>query len=630
MDRRRRLVLSSLALLVLAVAGPAAAGVLDALERLGTGDTAGQREFLPPDEAFRLTESLGADGALRLDFAIEPGYYLYRDRFRFTPLGDDVAFGAAELPPSESKDDPEFGRVEVYKHDITVRLPIAEAAADAALIEAEVRYQGCAEDGICYPPITRTVAVAPPAFTPARAAGGATSRAAAPLAVAAEAGAGAAGASPPLSASDRIARELSERSLWATLLTFLGLGLLLALTPCVFPMVPILSGIIVGQRQPVSTARALALSAVYVVAMAATYALAGVAAGLAGQNLQAAFQQPAVIVAFALVFVALALSMFGFYELQLPAALQARLDGLSRRQRSGSLVGVAVMGVLSAIIVGPCVAPPLAGALAYIGTTGSATTGGLALFALGLGMGLPLLAVGASAGALLPRAGAWMKRVKQVFGVVFLGVAVWFLERVLPAPLVLVLWAALALGSAVALGALARTERAAPARTHLAQALGLMLLIYGGVLVVGAAAGAVDPLAPLAPLAGGARPQAAMPAFRAVKSAEELAAAVDAAAAAGRAVMLDVYADWCIECKHLERETFAAPTVSRRLAGLTLLRADVTANDARDQALLARHELFGPPAVLFFRDGAELRGKRLVGFVDADTFHDHLDGLAPP
>lgn len=643
MDRRRRLVLSSLALLVLCVAGPAGAGVLDALERLGGADAAGQREFLPPDEAFRLTESLDADGALRLDFAIEPGYYLYRDRFRFTPRGDDVALGAAELPPSEPKDDPEFGRVEVYKHDITVRLPILEAAADAALIEAEVRYQGCAEDGICYPPITKTVAVAPPAFTPARGAPGRTAgntpgntpgitsgSAAEPAMPSLDAAAPAPGGVAVLSASDRIARDLGERSLWATLLTFLGLGLLLALTPCVFPMVPILSGIIVGQRQPVSTPRALALSAVYVLAMAATYALAGVAAGLAGQNLQAAFQQPAVIVAFAAVFVALALSMFGFYELQLPSALQARLDGLSRRQKSGSLVGVAVMGVLSAVIVGPCVAPPLAGALAYIGTTGSATTGGLALFALGLGMGAPLLAVGASAGALLPRAGAWMKRVKQVFGVVFLGVAIWFLERVLPGPLVLVLWAALALGSAVALGALARTERAAPARTHLAQALGLLLLLYGGVLVVGAAAGAVDPLAPLAPLAGGTRPAAAMPAFRAVKSAEELTAAVDAAAAEGRAVMLDVYADWCIECKHLERETFAAPTVSRRLAGLTLLRADVTANDARDQALLARHELFGPPAVLFFRDGAELRDKRLVGFVDADTFHDHLDGLAPP
>ncbi|MEQ8663888.1 MAG: protein-disulfide reductase DsbD, partial [Gammaproteobacteria bacterium] len=457
----------------------------------------------------------------------------------------------AELPPSESKDDPEFGRVEVYKHDITVRLPLAEAPPQAGFVEAEVRYQGCAEDGICYPPITRTVGFTPPAAAPpallAPTPGPATPSPATPGPAAGSAPGGlapAAATAPALSASDRIARELGERSLATTVLTFLGLGLLLALTPCVFPMVPILSGIIVGQRQPVSTPRALVLSAVYVVAMAATYALAGVAAGLAGQNLQAAFQHPAVIVAFALVFVALALSMFGYYELQLPAALQSRLDRLSRGQRSGSLTGVAVMGVLSAVIVGPCVAPPLAGALAYIGTTGSATVGGLALFALGLGMGLPLLAVGASAGALLPRAGAWMKRVKQVFGVIFLGVAIWFLERILPGPLVLVLWAALALGSAVALVALARTERAAHAATHLAQALGLLLLISGGVLVVGAAAGAVDPLAPLAPLAGGPRADAAPPAFQPVRSTAELAAAVDAAAAAGRAVMLDVYADW--------------------------------------------------------------------------------------
>ncbi|MEQ8494086.1 MAG: protein-disulfide reductase DsbD, partial [Gammaproteobacteria bacterium] len=599
MGPRRRLRLSqALAWLALTLALPAPAGVLDALGRLGAGDGAGQREFLPPDEAFRLTESVGADGALELDFDIAPGYYLYRDRFRFTPVTAGVAFGAAELPPSEPKDDPEFGRVEVYKHDMTARLPLAEAPPAAGLIEAEVRYQGCAEDGICYPPITKTVAFVPP--TRDAGAGSAPPAGAVPPAVPpgiTPAPPPSATSAPPaaLSASDRIARELGERSLAATLLTFLGLGLLLALTPCVFPMVPILSGIIVGQRQPVSTPRALALSSVYVLAMAATYALAGVAAGLAGQNLQAAFQHPAVIVAFALVFVALALSMFGFYELQLPSALQARLDRVSRRQQSGSLTGVAVMGVLSAIIVGPCVAPPLAGALAYIGTTGSATTGGLALFALGLGMGLPLIAVGASAGALLPRAGAWMKRVKQVFGVIFLGVAIWFLERVLPGPVVLVLWAALALGSAVALGALARTERSAHAATHLAQALGLLLLVYGGVLVVGAAAGAVDPLAPLAPLAGTARDAAAPPPFRPVKSAAELAAAVDAAAADGRAVMLDVYADWCIECKHLERETFAAPSVSRRLAGLTLLRVDVTANDAVDQALLAQHGLFGPP-----------------------------------
>lgn len=619
MGRRQRLgLIAALAAGCALAAGPAVGGVLDQLERLGGASSS--REFLPPDEAFRLTDGVDAAGNLVLAFDIEPGYYLYRERFAFTTSDATAVLGEPRLPPSETKDDPEFGRVEVYKHDMRVAVPVREAPPGAA-VEVAVRYQGCAEDGICYPPITKTVAWQPPAAAAVDGAVAAANGAAATPAL---------GAAGGLSTTDRIARELGERSLTMTLATFLGLGLLLALTPCVFPMVPILSGIIVGQRQPVSTPRALGLSAVYVVAMAATYAVAGVAAGLLGQNLQAAFQHPAVIAAFAALFVALALSMFGFYELQLPASLQSRLDGLSRNQKSGSLAGVAVMGVLSAIIVGPCVAPPLAGALAYIGTTGSAATGGAALFALGLGMGLPLLAVGASAGALLPRAGAWMKRVKQVFGVVFLGVAVWFLERILPAQLTLLLWAALLLGSAVALGALTRTDRHAGAGPRLAQALGLACLLWGGALVVGAAAGADDPLRPLAPFAGGVRgglADAARPAFRPVRRVAEIEQAVRGASGP---VMLDVYADWCVECKHLERETFAAPAVAGRLAGYTLLRADVTANDAVDRELLAHFGLYGPPAVLFFHGGAERRAQRLVGFVDAAGFTRLLDDLEQP
>lgn len=590
-------------------------GVLDQLERLGKPvKLSGQRDFLPPDEAFRLTTMTSTSGDLLLEFDIEPGYYLYRDKFGVSPVGSGLALGAMQLPESEPKDDPEFGRVEVYKHDMRIIVPVTEAPDAGGIGEAEVRYQGCAEDGICYPPIKKTVAFDlsenPDPVGPSTA----------PAAV----------GTTGLSASDRIARDLGTRSLAATIATFLGLGLLLAFTPCVFPMVPILSGIIVGQRQPVSTLHATSLSAVYVLAMAATYAAAGVAAGLLGQNLQAAFQHPGVLIAFAAVFVLLALSMFGFYELQLPAALQSRIDRLSRSQKSGSLVGVAVMGILSAIIVGPCVAPPLAGALAYIGHTGSALVGGTALFALGLGMGLPLLAVGASAGALLPRAGAWMDGVKRVFGVIFLGVAVWFLERILPGPLVLILWAALALGCAVALGALARHEGAAKTSTQLRQALGLGLLVYGVVLIVGASAGGENPLAPLEPLAaryGPVGPFAAAPRFEPVKSTEDVSRAISTAQAAGRAVMLDFYADWCIECKHLERETFTAPEVSARLAGMTLLRADVTDNDALDRALLERFELFGPPAVLFFRDGRELREHRLIGFADANGFGTLLDAI---
>lgn len=603
----------------LAAGAPANAtgSVLDRLEQLGAPvKLTGQRDFLPPDQAFRIRQRNLDGHTIEVGFDIEPGYYLYRDKFAFSALSGDTAFEVAALPAGEPKEDPEFGRVAIYRHAVAIPLRVTRAPADG-VVEIEVRYQGCAEDGICYPPMKKPlaftlgggVAVAPPDPAPVAVSGVPTTG---------------------LSAADRITRDLAGAPLATTLVTFLGLGLLLSLTPCVFPMVPILSGIIVGQRQPLSTARAFGLSLVYVLAMAATYALAGIVAGLAGHNLQAAFQHPAVIVAFAAVFVALAVSMFGFYELALPAALQSKLDDLSRRQASGSVPGVAVMGALSAIIVGPCVAPPLAGALAYIGQTGSPVVGGLALFALGLGMGIPLLAVGTSAGALLPRAGPWMDRVKQVFGVVFLGVAVWFLERVLPGALTLALWALLALGVAVFLGATTRLDDNAGSARKLAQALGLLLLAWGVMLAIGAASGARDPLAPLAAL-GRATPAATAPAFTAVKSAADIERELEQAAAAGEAVMLDVYADWCIECKHLEARTFTAPAVRARLADMRLLRADVTANDATDRALLERYQLYGPPAVLFFRAGRERRDERLLGFADAGDFAARLDrvGAAP-
>lgn len=598
------------ALLSAALAGLAAAatagGVLDRLDRLTGGSPV--REFLPPDEAFVLSHDVDADGGLVVAFDIEPGYYLYRDKLALEPVTENLALADPVLPPGEMKEDPEFGRVAIYRDRIAVTAQLVRLPERDGMLEAVVRYQGCAEDGICYPPQRRTVS-----FLPTGAVSAAAPAPGAPVVAG-------------LSDADRITRDLASRSLLATFATFLGLGLLLSLTPCVYPMVPILSGIIVGQREPVTTRRAVALSTTYVLAMALTYALAGVAAGLLGRNLQAAFQHPAVIVSFSLVFVLLALSMFGLFELQLPARVQSRLDRLSRSQRGGTYTGVAVMGVLSAVIVGPCVAPPLAGTLAYIGQTGSGVIGGLALFALGLGMGAPLIALGASAGVVLPRAGRWMETIKRVFGVVFLAVAVWFLERLLPGPLTLVLWGALAIGSAVFLGALDALERGAPVSARLGKGLGLGLLVYGAVLIVGASAGGEDPARPLAPLAGSPAPREANR-FIAVKRAEDVEAAIRAARAQGRAVMLDVYADWCIECKHLERETFADAGVAARLAEMVLLRADVTANDPVDQALLDRFGLFGPPAVLFFRDGEERRQERLLGFADADEFSRRLDRL---
>ena len=613
--------LAVLTLLVLC-AGGVQGDVLDQLNALAKPEKlAGQRDFLPPDQAFVLLEKTTDDGALALSWEIQPGYYLYRDKLKITAVTPGLVLAAPHLPAGEIKQDPEFGEVEIFKHHLALTVPVTARPPTSEVLEAEVRYQGCAEDGICYPPIKKRVAFSNSGagLTPA------SEPPAAPAGTEVHAGTGGDAGS-----ADQIARDLGQRSLAVTLLSFLGFGLLLAFTPCVLPMVPILSGIIVGQQQPVSAARGFALSSVYVVAMALTYALAGVAAGLLGRNLQATFQQPAVLIAFSLLFVALAFSMFGFYELQLPAGLQTRLDRLSRAQRGGSYVGVAVMGALSALIVGPCVAPPLAGALAVISQSGSALVGGSALFALGIGMGLPLIALGTSAGGVLPRVGAWMENIKRVFGVVFLGVAIMFLSRILPGPAILALWAALLIGAAVYLGALDRPVEQVTGWRRFKQSLGLAGLVYGVTLVIGAAAGGDDPLQPLAPLVGahGTAPSRTTLAFAPVTSVAAVEQALHSARRAGRPVMLDFYADWCIECKHLESQTFADAEVAPRLAGLTLLRADVTAGAPADRALLEHYGLFGPPAVLFFADGEELRSNRITGFVAAKEFKGHLDSLS--
>lgn len=617
--RRHHLALSVFALSLYAGALPAG-GVLDALDALGgSKQQAGQREFLPPDQAFVFSHEFGAAGRLLLNWEIAPGYYLYRDKLAFEALSPGIRLGPATLPAGEAKQDPEFGPVEIYRERSQIAVPIETAGSQARRASLRVTYQGCAEDGICYPPIKKVLDFALADLMPAAAA--------APTV----AGMGDLPADPAaphaLSASDRIAARLASGSLPAVIGSFLVFGLLLALTPCVFPMVPILSGIIVGQHQPVTAARSLVLSAVYVLAMAATYALAGLAAGLFGKNLQAGSQHPAVLIAFSAVFVLLALSMFGFFTLQAPAAWRTRLDRMSHSGRGGHLGGVAGMGALSAIIVGPCVAPPLAGALVYLGHQGNPLIGGLALFALGLGMGLPLLLIGASAGQVLPRAGAWMEVIKRAFGVVFLGVAIWFLARVIPAPAVLVLWALLLIGSAIYLGALEPLHDTASGWQRFWKGMGLALLCYGVVLIVGAAAGAEDPWAPLAPLAS--RNEAGVTdsehSFTAIKGPAGLESQLAVAARAGRPVLLDFYADWCIECKHLERDTFSNPQVREALAGFVLLRADVTSNDPLDQALLRRCELFGPPAVLFFdHERGELRQHRLNGYLGPEQFQSLL------
>jgi thiol:disulfide interchange protein DsbD len=430
------------------------------------------------------------------------------------------------------------------------------------------------------------------------------------------------------SEQDRLASFLLEKPLWLSAGMFFLLGIGLAFTPCVFPMIPILSGIIIGQGTEITTRRAFTLSLVYVLAMALTYTIAGVVVALLGANLQIWFQDPWVLGTFAAVFVLLSLSMFGFYELQVPTSIQSRLSEISNRQGGGTLIGVGIMGFLSALIVGPCITAPLVAALLVIGQAGDPVLGATALFALSMGMGAPLLAIGTSAGKLLPRAGAWMDAVKAVFGVLLLAVAIWLVERVLPTAVTMALWAILLIVSAIYLGALDAIRDGATGWHRLWKGVGVVLLLYGALLLVGAAAGGRDVLQPLkgTTLAGAtATGVEQTSAFRYVKGPQGLDQALREAASQSKPVMLDFYADWCVSCKEMEKYTFSDPRVQAAWSEAILLKTDVTANDAQDQALLKRFGLFGPPAILFFTpEGDELRDYRVVGFVPPERFSKHV------
>ena len=629
-------------------------------QSLGLGTSGDDQTLLPAEEAFRLAVQPLAPDRLRLHWTIAPGTFLYRDKLALTlegPAGvslDEVIWPEAELVPNAVRPDGSLGDVRLYRKGIEVEVPIAGLQADAKTqaIALIASYQGCADIGVCYPPqktrVELSLPAAPSSVDQDRAAAQmATGSATSTISTSSPSRSTPQPISPPppkdsqpsrpaQSEQDRIAATLASGSLWATLGLFFGFGLLLALTPCVFPMIPILSGIIAGHGPGISTRKAFWMSLTYILAMSLTYALAGLLAGLGGANLQAAFQDPWILSFFALVFVALALSMFGFYDLQLPSALQTRIAAFSQRQQGGHLIGVAIMGALSALIVGPCVAPPLAGALIFISQTGDALLGFAALFALGLGMGAPLLAIGTSAGKLLPRAGVWMEAVKAVFGVTLLGVAILLLERILPPALSLLLWGALLICSAIYLGAITHLPHDASGWRKLWQGLGLIMLVYGALMLVGAAGGGKDTLQPLRGLNLGlvtgstaGAPQGVQ--FKSIKGPAGLERELVAARSSGRPVLLDFYADWCVSCKEMERYTFSDPAVAAEMARFVLLKADVTANDTEDQALMqGRFGIPGPPAMLFFDgQGQERRERRIVGFVPAAEFAAHLRGLLP-
>ncbi len=581
-------------------------------------------EPLPPDQAFRFSARVVDGKTIEARWQITDGYYMYRDKFKFTLEGGKL--GAVTLPRGLIKADETFGEVETLRKEVKVLLPVStDPAGSAAKLTLKTVSQGCWDGGICYPPLRQQAVLdlpgTPSLAKPANVSGAEASNAVLP----APTGAAATSMPPaaPQNETSRVADLFKASSLSLILLSFFGFGLLLSLTPCVFPMVPILSGIIVNHGHAVTHLRAFVLSCAYVLGMAITYALVGVAAGLSGTLLSSALQNAWVLGSFALIFVLLSLSMFGFYELQLPSALQSRLSGTANRQ-GGSLSAIAVMGALSALIVGPCVAAPLAGALLYIAKTGDAVLGGAALFVMALGMGAPLLLVGAFSRSLLPKSGPWMEGVKQFFGVVMLATALWMVSPVLPPWLVMLGWAALLIVPAIYLHALDNLPANAHSWQRFGKGIGVMLLMFGTAILLGLLGGARDPLQPLQFLRGSANaatPHA--PAFARVASSADLDREL---ATAKRPVMLDFYADWCVSCKEMERFTFTDPAIAAAMSKMRLVQADVTANSEADAALLKRFDLFGPPGIIFFdANGHEIPELRVVGFVSADQFLPTLE-----
>jgi len=581
---------------------------------LAIGTQAFAQELLEPEKAFQFSARLLDDRQVEIKYVIAPGYYLYREKFKFTAEPASVSVDASQLPPGKVKKDEFFGEVQTYRGELRFVLPVKGLAAQAPQFTLKAVSQGCADIGVCYPPQEQTANVTLAAFSPAGAATPST-----PFL----ANAPPARAAGPQS-EDALIAGLFKGGFWVLIASFFGFGLLLALTPCVFPMIPILSGILVPHGAHLTHVRGFVLSLVYVLGMAITYAAAGIAAGLLGTMLSSALQNVWVLSGFAAIFVLLALSMFGFYELQLPASMQSRLAATSNRLHGGHFASVFVMGVLSALIVGPCVAAPLAGALLYISQSGDGVLGGAALFAMALGMGVPLLAVGASAGTLLPKAGPWMETVKRFFGLVLLGVAIYLVSPLMPAAVHMLAWAALLIVSAIYMHALDPLPPNAPGAHRLFKGIGVISLLAGTALLVGALSGGRDILQPLAGLRGAAGAIEHAPAFQRIDSSAQLDSAISAAA--GKPVMLDFYADWCVSCKEMERYTFTNEAVRTRLAGMVALQADVTQNNDEHKALLKRFSLFGPPGIIFFdRQGKQLNDLRVVGFQPADKFAATLD-----
>jgi thiol:disulfide interchange protein DsbD len=629
----------------------------------------GEPDFLPPDQAFRFSALADGPDSIRLIWGITDGYYLYRARIKASSDSSQAKLGELTLPTGETKMDEYFGKQEVYHHDVVGSISVARSSSGDLAVPLKVTYQGCASAGLCYPPITKVVNVVLPSpggatagpqvgtgASGAAGANGSLNTSSASTGVASGdsdanaaatssdsahngpttgANSGTAAASDDATAGafvseqDKLAIIIRDGNLAAVLGTFFCLGLLLSLTPCVLPMIPILSGIIVGQGDKVTAVRGFSLAFSYAQGMALTYAAAGAAFVLVvGQAPQIFFHKPWVIMLFVALFVALAFAMFGAYTLQMPNAIQTRLTNVSNQQKSGSYIGCFVMGALSALVVTACVAPALIAALSVISQTGKIARGAAALYVTGLGMGVPLLLVGASAGTLLPKVGPWMDTIKSLFGVLFIALAIYFLQPLVSDSINMLLWSALAVIAGFWIFALkGRDGSPAPAAIR---APGLLALVYGIILLIGVAAGGSDPLQPLSTLrvasgnGGGSTATAtteSAPVFETIKSVDDLNKRIAAAATAGRPILLDFYADWCTSCKEMERYTFSDKNVQAVLSTAVLLRADVTKVDEIDQELLKHLDVLGAPTIAFYSpNGEERRNFRLTGYMKAAEF----------
>lgn len=546
-------------------------------------------DYLEPDVAFKISASMYDPRTVSVSYKVAEGYYLYKERFQFKAVG--ATLGSPTFPEAKVKFDETFKKnVETFRHDGTIFLPVSQNGNFSLTIVA----QGCADLGLCYAPMESLIEVSP-------------------LSGSAISSGGVASVSTikatPVSDEGDLQKALQSGRFLSIIPLFLLLGIGLSFTPCVLPMIPILSSIIVGEGQSVSRSRGFLLSAAYSLGMAIIYTVMGVAAGLAGVGLAATLQNPLVLSAFAVLMGVIALSMFDVFTLSVPARLQHKLISVSKQRSSGKIVGVFLMGAISALIVGPCIAAPLASALVYISQTGDAFLGGVALFSLAIGMSVPLLLLGVSAGSLLPRTGQWMVQVKRFFGVLICGVALWMLMPVLPVVVQMMAWAALGAGY----GAYLMWGVSAG---WVFKAIGLIALSTGLMQLIGLASGSRDVLQPLA---HNRTAQASAVIFKRIKSVSELNTVL--AANIGKTVMLDFYADWCIACKEMEQFTFTDPSIQQKLRNTVLLQADVTANDAEDKELLKRFQLFGPPGIILFnKQGKEMLGGRIIGYQNTSKF----------